>query len=109
MIDKDFNLEYGKILNNYRKKNHLTQENVSELTGLAPRYISQIERGELKGTIKTLISFCNAYQITPNDLLINFLDTKDMIDKNSYDYKINKLSVRDKGILDGLIDYLLNN
>lgn len=109
MLDKDFNSKYGKILQEYRKKNHLTQENVAEITGLAPRYISQIERGELKGTIKTLLSFCNAYKITPNDLLIDFLDTKNKELKNSYDYKINKLSVRDKKIINDLLEYLLNN
>ena len=36
---KDINIEYGKILKKYRKKNNLTQEDVSELSGLAPRYI----------------------------------------------------------------------
>lgn len=109
MSDKDFKLNYGKLLQKYRKNNHLTQENVSELTGLAPRYISQIERGELKGTIQTLLAFCNAYKITPNDLLVNFLDDSYDCDVNGYDYKINKLSIRDKEIVDGLIEYLLNN
>ena len=107
-MDKDFNLKYGAILHKYRKINHLTQENVSELTGLTPRYISQIERGELKGTIKTLLSFCNAYKITPNDLLIDFLNTTNF-DKNSYDYKINKLSIYDKNLIDNIINYLLKN
>ena len=109
MLDTDFNSKYGKILQEYRKKNHLTQENVAELSGLAPRYISQIERGELKGSINTLLTFCNAYKITPNDILIDFLDSNNNFDKNSYDYKINKLSIRDKEIIDGLLDYLLNH
>lgn len=109
MLDADFNSKYGKILQDYRKKNHLTQENVSEITSLAPRYISQIERGELKGTIKTLLSFCNAYNITPNDLLLDFLDNKNIKQKESYDYKINKLSLRDKEIINDLLEYLLNN
>ena len=58
MDKKNINIEYGKILKNYRIKNNLTQENVAELSGLAPRYISQIERGELKGSINTLLTFC---------------------------------------------------
>ena len=109
MNKKDINIEYGKILKEYRNKNNLTQENVSELSGLAPRYISQIERGELKGSINTLLTFCNAYKITPNDILIDFLDSNNNFDKNNYDYKINKLSIRDKEIIDGLLDYLLNH
>lgn len=109
MLDTDFNSKYGKILQEYRKKNHLTQENVAEITGLAPRYMSQIKRGELKGTIKTLLSFCNAYKITPNDLLLDFLDSNTKKSKDSYDYKINKLSIRDKEIINDLLEYLLNN
>lgn len=109
MDKKNINIEYGKILKEYRNKNNLTQENVAELSGLASRYISQIERGELKGSINTLLTFCNAYKITPNDILIDFLDSNNNFDKNSYDYKINKLSIRDKEIIDGLLDYLLNH
>ena len=46
MEKKDINIKYGKILRIYRKKNNLTLEKVSEISGLAPRYISQIERGD---------------------------------------------------------------
>ena len=108
MIKKDINATYGKTLQNYRKRNHLTQEKASELTGLAPRYISQIERGDLNGGINTLLAFCNAYKITPNDVLISFLDYNN-IDEESYDFKINKLSLRDKELIDELLNYLLSH
>lgn len=108
MYKKDINIEYGKILKEYRKKNNLTQEDVSELSGLAPRYISQIERGELKGSINTLLTFCDAYKITPNDVLIGFLEN-DFYNKDSYDYKINQLSIHDKELIDDLLNYLLNH
>ena len=104
-VDKIF----GKILRDFRIKNNLTQENVAELSGLAPRYISQIERGELKGIINTLLTFCNTYKITPNDILINFLDADNFSSKNSYDYKINQLSIRDKEIIDDLLNFLSNH
>ncbi len=109
MDKKNINIEYGKILRKYRKKNNLTQENVAEISGLAPRYISQIERGELKGSINTLLTFCNAYKITPNDVLLGFLDLDNYSIKDSYDYKINQLSIRDKEIIDDLLEFLLNH
>ena len=108
MEKKDINIEYGRILKRYRKQNNLTQEQVSELSGLAPRYISQIERGELKGSINTLLAFCNVYKITPNDVLISFLDNSNLT-LDSYDCKINKLSMRDKELIDGLLDFLLSH
>ena len=109
MEKKDINIKYGKILRDYRKKNNLTLENVSEISGLAPRYISQLERGESLGSINTLLNLCNAYKITPNDILLGFLDFSDDSIKNTYDYKINKLSVRDKEIIDDLLEFLLNH
>ena len=106
---KDINVEYGTILRNYRKKNNLTLEKVSEISGLAPRYISQIERGESLGSINTLLNFCNAYKITPNDILLSFLDfANDSLDE-TYDHKINQLSVRNKEIINDLIDFLLTH
>ena len=109
MEKKDINIEYGTILRNYRKKNNLTLENVSEISGLAPRYISQIERGESLGSINTLLNFCNAYKITPNDILLSFLDfANDSLDE-TYDHKINQLSVRNKEIINDLIDFLLTH
>lgn len=109
MEKREINIEYGKILKIYRKKNNLTLENVSEISGLAPRYISQIERGESIGSINTLLNLCNAYKITPNDILLGFLDTKKLSLKDSYDYKINQLSIRDKEIIDDLLEFLLNH
>lgn len=109
MNNNDIAIQYGNILRKYRKKNNLTLENVSEISGLAPRYISQIERGELKGSINTLLTFCNTYKITPNDILLGFLEAENLSTKDSYDYKINQLSIRDKEIIDDLLEFLLSH
>lgn len=109
MNKKDIAIQYGNILRNYRKKNNLTLENVSEISGLAPRYISQIERGELTGSISTLLTFCNTYKITPNDILLGFLEAENLSTKDSYDHKINQLSIRDKEIIDDLLEFLLSH
>lgn len=109
MNKKDIAFQYGNILRKYRKKNNLTLENVSDISGLAPRYISQIERGELKGSINTLLTFCDTYKITPNDILLGFLEEENNSTKDSYDYKINQLSLRDKKIIDDLLEFLLRH
>lgn len=109
MEKKDINIKYGKILRIYRKKNNLTLEKVSEISGLAPRYISQIERGESIGSISTLLNLCNAYKITPNDILLGFLEPENLSTKDGYDYRINQLSIRDKEIIDDLLEFLLSH
>lgn len=74
MIILDKNKNIGKILRKYRLENNYTQEDVSSITGLAPRYISQLERGLSNGSIDTLIKLCNAYNITPNHILAGLLE-----------------------------------
>lgn len=63
-MNKDnINKHVGEVYQQYRIQNNLTQNQVTELIGLEPRHISQIESGMSKGSIDTLIKLCNAYQI----------------------------------------------
>ncbi len=67
------NIKYGNKLKLAREALGLTQEKVAEYLGLGPRYISDIERNKTKGSIDTLIKLCNIYNITPNDLLNEYI------------------------------------
>jgi len=66
-------INYGQKLKLARESLGLTQEKVAEYLGLGPRYISDIERNKTKGSIDTLIKLCNIYNITPNDLLSDYI------------------------------------
>ena len=59
----------GAKLKDVRKSMGLTQEEVAETLGLAPRYISDIERDKTKGSITTLINLCNMYKVSPTFIL----------------------------------------
>ena len=67
------NVNFGQKLKRARESLGLTQEKVSEYLGLGPRYISDIERNKTKGCIDTLIKLCNIYNLTPNDLLSEYI------------------------------------
>ena len=99
------NVIYGKSLQEIRKKNNLTQEQVSQLTGLETKYISQIECGIAKGTINTMLKFCEAYNVTPNDKFIQKSNAKK--DSDEYEQKFMKLNKKDRKIIYTLIDALL--
>lgn len=107
MEKNSINEHIGKVCQEYRLKNNLTQNQVAELTGLEPRHISQIERGFSKGSIDTLLKLCNAYKITPDIILYDLLndDVKNSI--SIYDEKFKKLSKRDKESILNFIDYFL--
>lgn len=109
MEKKNINEHIGKVCQEYRLKNNLTQNQVAELTGLEPRHISQIERGFSKGSIDTLIKLCNAYKITPDIILYDLLDNDVKNSISIYDEKFKKLSKRDKESILHFIDYFLAN
>ena len=108
MDKNNISVHIGKVFQEYRLKNNMTQNEVSELTGLEPRHISQLERGFTKGSIDTLLKLCNAYKISPDVILYDLLDedTKNMI--KIYDEKFKKLSKRDKESILYFIDYFLS-
>ena len=109
MIFLESKKDFGKLLRKYRLESNYTQEEVSELTGLAPRYISQLERGLTLGSIDTLIKLCNAYKITPNHLLGGFLDVPEQSTTYNSIAGYNKLNSYNKKIIDELIKVLLSN
>ena len=102
------NIHIGKAFQNYRLMNNLTQNDVSNITGLEPRHISQLERGQTKVSIDTLLKLCNAYKITPDVILYDILDedTKKMV--QIYDEKFKKLSKGDKESIIYFMDYFLS-
>ena len=104
----NINKHIGKICQQYRIKNNLTQNQVAEITGLEPRHISQIERGMSKGSIDTLIKLCNAYQITPDIILYDLLDDNVKNTVSIYEEKFKRLSKRDKESILYFIDYYLS-
>ena len=67
----------GNTLKNIRKSLGFTQEEVAESLGLAPRYLSDIERDKTKGSLTTLIRLCNLYKVTPTFILKDYLNTAD--------------------------------
>ncbi len=104
----NINKHIGKICQQYRIKNNLTQNQVAEITGLEPRHISQIERGMSKGSIDTLIKLCNAYQITPDIILYDLLDDNVKNTVSIYEENFKRLSKRDKESILYFIDYYLS-
>jgi len=108
MDKNNISVHIGKVFQEYRLKNNMTQNEVSDITGLEPRHISQLERGFTKGSIDTLLKLCDAYKITPDVILYDLLDedTKKMV--KIYDEKFKKLSKRDKESILYFIDYFLS-
>ena len=60
-----FNIKY------YRYKKNLSQEKVAELSGLTPRYLTDVERGIHCPTILKIEKIASALDIKPYELFMN--------------------------------------
>lgn len=66
--------ELGRRVRQRRVMLQLTQEDLAEKAGISCSFVGHIERGEKKFSIGTLVSLCNAMEISPNYLLQDSLD-----------------------------------
>lgn len=63
-------MDIGKNIRDYRKKYHLTQEKLADLSGLSPNFISRVERtNDQNVSLKTLVKLADALNITVSDLV----------------------------------------
>lgn len=97
----------GKTLKKCIIEKDLTQEQLAELTGIAPKYLSQLERGLSKGSIDTIIDFCDFFEITPNIVLGGLFKNPTFCCLENFNINYNKLSSTNKDIVDNLVLYLL--
>lgn len=63
----------GARIRKIRKAKKITQDRLSELSGISPQHMSQIESAKTKLSLPTLINICNALGITADDILCDVL------------------------------------
>ncbi|MCI9056453.1 MAG: helix-turn-helix transcriptional regulator [Oscillospiraceae bacterium] len=64
----------GAKIRGFRRRNGLSQAELSELVGCCPAYISHIERGKKIMSMETLVSLANALQVSTDELLADSLE-----------------------------------
>ena len=64
----------GKKIYELRTNKKYSREFLAEKTNLSPNYIYEIENGNYTIGCIPLINLCNALEITPTQLLLDFID-----------------------------------
>lgn len=70
----------GKLLQKARKASGYTQESAAEAAGCSHRHIISVEGGTTGLSINLLLTLCNIYHITPNDIFHTYLGKQDNIE-----------------------------
>ena len=69
--------EIGKRILSSRNRLNLTQEALSEISGISVNQISNLENGHFTPSVKTVIRLCASLKVTPNYFLLGITDKID--------------------------------
>lgn len=106
VLKSDIDKSFGKILRDFRIKNKLTQEQLSEKLGISLKYISRIENGNNGVKTQTLINYMNILGITPNTIYAPFITNQEAIKNLEISEKFSSLSDEKKDFINSIIDLL---
>ncbi|MER9076519.1 helix-turn-helix domain-containing protein [Mesorhizobium sp. M0904] len=59
----------GRNVQRFRQKNHLTQEQLAEISGFSQQYISGLEKGRRNPTIVTIYELAQALGVSHMELM----------------------------------------
>ena len=99
------NIIIVKKLKEYRENKGYTQEEVAKEIEVNPKHYGRIERGENSCTIANLITLCNLFGISSEDIVGSLTYTKPD-DGISNDFQ--KLTLDDKLAVASYIDFLIS-
>lgn len=101
--ENDFKNNIGQKIKFYRKE---TQEKTAEQASISVDTLSSIERGLNVLSSLNLVNLCNVLNITPNDLLEDFITSKEKLLTSKLNVEFANLSMDDKNFILQVIDYL---
>ncbi len=81
---------FGRNVHKYRKRKHLTQQQLAELCGMKPNSISRIEQGAAGTKLVVLLLLSDALEVSPDALLQGNFKVQ------NYRYADHFLSLRDE-------------
>ena len=104
LTNQEINKKLGAIFQEYRLKNNLTQEQLSEIFDKSPKTISRIETGKDGTSKKTDINLMNYLEIMPNILYKDFITNENLIQKIKLFEKIDILTPEQIEAITKIID-----
>lgn len=69
MDKKQFNVNIGNLLRDFREEKNLTQRSMAEKAGVTLNYLGQVERGEKSITVYCLFQLLEANDISVSEFI----------------------------------------
>lgn len=102
-------MSIGRRIQEQRRKNKMTQEQLSEKLGISKNHLSAIERGIYRVQIDTLVMIMNCLGCTADDLFCDVIDQGYRSRCNRLAEKIEKLSPEEQSRILAVVDTLVES
>lgn len=99
----------GKRIGELRKKKNMTQEELSEIIGVSPHYLSALERGIYNIKLEKLVMIINALDCTADDLFCDVINNGYMRRANRLSDKIDGLPQAEKTKIFDVVEAMIKN
>jgi transcriptional regulator with XRE-family HTH domain len=96
----------GSNIRTARMRADLTQEKMSEMIGVTPQYLSDLERGLVGTSVSTLIRICTELNVSADFILFGRGDEKDGANSTLIE-KIQRLPKYKADMVESTVDILL--
>ena len=98
----------GRRIKEERQKLNMTQERLAEEVNLSTSYIGQIERGERKLTLDSLINITNCLGVTVDYLLQESISQEQSSYRDIWTHLLSDATPKEKEMVVNLTKLLLN-
>ena len=97
-------VELGRRIRNYRKKAHMTQEQLAERINMATSNISHIERATTQVSLPSLVKIANVLNVSLDQLVCDSLPVSDVYLEKDIAEFVNSCTTREKKIIRNIIE-----
>ena len=101
-----FRVKLGEKIRNFRKSLDLSQEEMAERSLISMDFLSRIERGTSSPTSLKLTQISKALNVTPNDLLEEFISSEEVFIDELLQKEFSKLTKEDKKAILEIAKYI---
>ena len=99
----------GKRIQEYRKKNGMTQEELSEVIDISPHYLSALERGIYNIKLETLVKILNTLGISADEVFCDVVDKSSAVSANRLSERLEALPREEQERILAVVDTMINS
>ena len=99
----------GKRIQELRKKNGMTQEELSEVIDITPHYLSALERGVYNIKLETLVKILNALDCSADEAFCDVVNKSCDVTSNRLSERLEALPIQEQARILAVVDTMINS